>query len=69
MAYGFRGAAVVAAVAMACIGNAVAQDVKLPGTLTMTAYETGSNAFNQAVAVGQMLEEQVRYRPARIAGR
>ena len=58
MAYGFRGAAVVAAVAMACIGNAVAQDVKLPGTLTMTAYETGSNAFNQAVAVGQMLKNK-----------
>ena len=58
MAYGFRGAAVVAAVAMACIGSAVAQDVKLPGTLTMTAYETGSNAFNQAVAVGQMLKNK-----------
>lgn len=58
MAYGFRGAALVAAVAMACVGSAVAQDVKLPGTLTVTAYETGSNAFNQAVAVGQMLKNK-----------
>lgn len=58
MAYGFRGAALVAAVTMACIGSAAAQDVKLPGTLTVTAYETGSNAFNQAVAVGQMLKNK-----------
>lgn len=58
MAYGFRGAALAAAVAMACVGSAVAQDVKLPGTLTVTAYETGSNAFNQAVAVGQMLKNR-----------
>ncbi|MCA0245498.1 MAG: TAXI family TRAP transporter solute-binding subunit [Proteobacteria bacterium] len=43
---------------MACIGSAAAQDVKLPGTLTVTAYETGSNAFNQAVAVGQMLKNK-----------
>ncbi len=58
MAYGLRGAAVATAVAMACIGSAAAQDVKLPGTLTVTAYETGSNAFNQAVAVGQMLKNK-----------
>jgi ABC-type glycerol-3-phosphate transport system substrate-binding protein len=58
MAYGLRGAAVATAVAMACIGSAAAQDVKLPGTLTVTAYETGSNTFNQAVAVGQMLKNK-----------
>ncbi|ODT16847.1 MAG: C4-dicarboxylate ABC transporter [Kaistia sp. SCN 65-12] len=58
MAYGLRSVAVVAAAAMTCIGSAAAQDVKLPGTLTVTAYETGSNAFNQAVAVGQMLKNK-----------
>lgn len=58
MAYGLRSVAVAAAAAMACIGGAAAQDVKLPGTLTVTAYETGSNAFNQAVAVGQMLKNK-----------
>lgn len=58
MAYGLRSVAVVAAAAMTCIGGAAAQDVKLPGTLTVTAYETGSNAFNQAVAVGQMLKNK-----------
>lgn len=58
MAYGLRSVAVAAAAAMACIGGAAAQEVKLPGTLTVTAYETGSNAFNQAVAVGQMLKNK-----------
>lgn len=58
MAYGLRSVAVVAAAAMTYIGSAAAQDVKLPGTLTVTAYETGSNAFNQAVAVGQMLKNK-----------
>ena len=37
---------------------AQAQEIKLPTTLTLTAYETGSNAFNQAVAVGQMLKNR-----------
>ncbi len=37
---------------------AQAQEIKLPNTLTLTAYETGSNAFNQAVAVGQMLKNR-----------
>ncbi len=35
---------------------AAGQDIRLPPTLTLTAYETGSNAFNQSVAVGQMLK-------------
>ncbi len=47
---------------------AFAQEAKLPATLTVTAYETGSNGFNQAVAVGQMLKKRfgtdVRVLPA-----
>lgn len=35
-----------------------AQDIKLPPAITVTAYETGSNGFNQAVAVGQMLKKR-----------
>ncbi len=35
-----------------------AQDVKLPTTLTMSAYDTGSSGFNMAVAVGKMLKEK-----------
>jgi TRAP transporter TAXI family solute receptor len=49
----------IAAAVLACVaGAASAQDGKLPATLTLTAYETGSNAFNQAVAVGQMLKKR-----------
>lgn len=48
----------VAIALAATIGPASAQDIKLPATLTVTAYETGSNAFNQAVAVGQMLKNK-----------
>lgn len=49
-------------------GKPSAQQAKLPATLTLTAYETGSNGFNQAVAVGQMFKERfgtdVRVLPA-----
>ncbi len=40
------------------VAPARAQEIKLPNTLTLTAHETGSNAFNQAVAVGQMLKNR-----------
>lgn len=50
----------IAAAGLAAVlaGAAAAQDVKLPATVTLTAYETGSNAFNQAVAIGQMLKKR-----------
>ena len=50
----------IAAASFAAVlsGGAAAQDVKLPATVTLTAYETGSNAFNQAVAIGQMLKKR-----------
>ncbi len=35
-----------------------AQDVKLPSTLTATAYDTGSSGFNIAVAVGKVLKDR-----------
>jgi TRAP transporter TAXI family solute receptor len=47
---------------------ASAQDVKLPQTLTFTAYDTGSSGFNIAVAVGKMFKDKhgsdVRVLPA-----
>lgn len=61
------GVAIVAAVTLTASVAASAQD-KLPPTITMTAYETGSNGFNQAVAVGQMFKTRhgtdVRVLPA-----
>ncbi len=45
-----------------------AQDVKLPPTLTFTAYDTGTAGFNIAVAVGKMMKDKygtdVRVLPA-----
>lgn len=62
----FRFAAIALTAAFA--GAAFAQEAKLPSTLTLTAYDTGSNGFNQAVAVGNMLKKRfgtdVRVLPA-----
>ncbi len=46
------------AVALGATSGAHAQDAKLPASLTLTAYDTGSNGFNQAVAVGTMLKKR-----------
>ena len=57
-----------AAVAGALAAPAFAQEVKLPSTLTMTAYDTGSSGFNIGVAVGKMFKDKhgtdVRVLPA-----
>ena len=51
-----------------CPPPAVAQDLKLPSTLTFTAYDTGSSGFNIAVAIGKMFKDKynsdVRVLPA-----
>jgi TRAP transporter TAXI family solute receptor len=47
---------------------ASAQDIKLPPTMTFTAYDTGTAGFNIAVAVGKMMKDKygtdVRVLPA-----
>jgi TRAP transporter TAXI family solute receptor len=57
----------VAALA-ASVTIAPAQDVKLPPTMTFTAYDTGTAGFNIAVAVGKMMKDKygtdVRVLPA-----
>ncbi|MEO7850880.1 MAG: TAXI family TRAP transporter solute-binding subunit [Rubrivivax sp.] len=50
-------AAAIAA-ALLAPAAALAQDVKLPSSLTMTAYDTGSSGFNIAVAIGKMMKER-----------
>ena len=53
--------------ALSLAAPAVAQDIKLPSTLTLTAYDTGSSGFNIAVAVGQPFKKygtDVRVLPA-----
>ena len=48
--------------------QASAQDIKLPATLTLTAYDTGSSGFNIAVGIGKALKDKhgtdVRVLPA-----
>jgi TRAP transporter TAXI family solute receptor len=51
---------VVALMATAFTGGAWAQDIKLPGTLTMTAYDTGTSGFNITVAVGKVFKEKYK---------
>jgi TRAP transporter TAXI family solute receptor len=57
----------VAALA-ASVTMASAQEIKLPPTLTFTAYDTGTAGFNIAVAVGKMMKDKygtdVRVLPA-----
>ena len=60
--------AVALALTVAAPAIAHAQDIKLPPTLTMTAYDTGSSGFNMAVAVGKAFKDKhgtdVRVLPA-----
>jgi TRAP transporter TAXI family solute receptor len=41
-------------------GSVSAQGIKLPETLTMTAYDTGTSGFNIAVAVGKVFKEKYK---------
>jgi TRAP transporter TAXI family solute receptor len=58
----------VASAALLTLPVAHAQDVKLPPTMTFTAYDTGTAGFNIAVAVGKMMKDKygtdVRVLPA-----
>ena len=61
-------AAALAGAALLALPGAQAQTIKLPETLTLTAYDTGSSGFNIAVAVGKTLKDKhgtnVRVLPA-----
>ena len=46
--------------AAAYIAPAWSQEIKLPDTLTMTAYDTGTSGFNIAVAVGKVFKEKYK---------
>jgi len=56
------------AAALALAGTAHAQDIKLPPTVTLTAYDTGSSGFSMAVAIGKAIKDKhgtdVRVLPA-----
>src|SRR5882672_11996638 len=48
----------VASASLLTLPAAYAEDVKLPPTMTFTAYDTGTAGFNIAVAVGKMLKDK-----------
>jgi TRAP transporter TAXI family solute receptor len=50
--------AAVALAATAVAALPAAADVKLPATITMTAYDTGTSGFNITVAIGKMMKEK-----------
>jgi TRAP transporter TAXI family solute receptor len=58
----------VAGASLLTLPAARAQDIKLPPTMTFTAYDTGTAGFNIAVAVGKMMKDKygtdVRVLPA-----
>ncbi|MCF8532871.1 MAG: TAXI family TRAP transporter solute-binding subunit [Reyranella sp.] len=49
-----------AVVASLTVGAATAQEIKLPQSLTLTAYDTGTSGFNIAVAIGKMMKEKYK---------
>src|SRR5215213_9198138 len=49
---------ILASISLLGSSAAHAQDIKLPPTMTFTAYDTGTAGFNIAVAVGKMLKDK-----------
>jgi TRAP transporter TAXI family solute receptor len=58
----------LASMSLVSLPPALAEDVKLPPTMAVTAYDTGTAGFNIAVAVGKMMKDKygtdVRVLPA-----
>ena len=50
--------AAIALAGAALMASPVAAQVKLPPTITMTAYDTGTSGFNITVAIGKMLKDK-----------
>jgi TRAP transporter TAXI family solute receptor len=48
----------LAGISLLAFAPALAEDVKLPPTMTFTAYDTGTAGFNIAVAVGKMMKDK-----------
>ena len=58
----------LASISLLALPAAYAEDVKLPPTMVVTAYDTGTAGFNIAVGVGKMMKDKyatdVRVLPA-----
>lgn len=49
---------VASALAFGVAGAATAAEVKLPGTIAWSAYNTGTTGYNQSVAIGKALKDK-----------
>ena len=50
--------AALAGISLVASAPALADDVKLPPTIAVTAYDTGTAGFNIAVGVGKMMKDK-----------
>lgn len=50
--------AIAVALSLGAASTMAADDITLPRSVTMTAYDTGSSGFNMAVAIGKMMKEK-----------
>ena len=50
--------AAIALAGTAVTASAASAQVKLPPTITMTAYDTGTSGFNITVAIGKMMKDK-----------
>ena len=68
MIHRLKALAPIALAGISLASPAYAQDVKLPPTMVVTAYDTGTAGFNIAVGVGKMMKDKygtdVRVLPA-----
>jgi TRAP transporter TAXI family solute receptor len=53
------GAVLASAIVALPFGAWAQSDIKLPGTITWTAYDVGSGGYNQAVAIGNALKNKL----------
>lgn len=53
----FRLLSTVAGAALLMTAPVMADDVKLPGTITMTSADVGGTSYNQAIAIGKALQD------------
>ena len=48
---------IVTGIALAMTASVMAQEVDLPGTITMTTADVGGTAYNQSIAIGKALQD------------
>ncbi|SEO70498.1 TAXI family TRAP transporter solute-binding subunit [Aquisalimonas asiatica] len=60
---------ILGAASLGMLGTAAADDVQLPGTMVWSAYPTGTSGYSQAVAIGNVLQNEYNVNLRVIPGR